>query len=663
MTEEKPMNRQAIHERWDREIESAMKSLKKWHTQGDKIVKRFLDERGRTSSTSRLNLFSANVQTLRAMLYGNAPEVQVDRRFADADDDTARVASEMLERLLNTDIEADDGTDRDALFEALSDRLLPGAGVARVRYEADFEEVDMTEQLLAQGMMVEEQVIEERKTWEDCVVDYVYWKDFLWSPARVWSEVRWVAFKVYLTKEQVEERFGEEFVKVVTFQGAKRGDETNPLEVADPSKRAEVWEVWCKDDRMVYWWNKGAGLILDAKEDPLELDGFFPCPKPLFANLTTSNVLPRPDFILAQDQYMEIDNLTTRINMLQKAVKAVGVYDQSAEGVKRMLSEGVENDLIPVDNWAAFAEKGGIQGTVVWMPLGDVVGAMDKLREYRKELIELLYQVTGMSDILRGAQTMGQMTATEAAMKARFGSVRVQEMQNEFVAFATTLQRMKAEIITRHFDDETIVQRSNVEHTPDAQFVMPALQLLRDRFMDYRISIDSQQVSMTDFAALKAERLEYIQGLATFLQTAAPMAQQVPGSMPFLLELLKVGMAGFRGARQMETIMDQAIEAAKQMAEQPQGEQQPDPGLQKEQLKLQQVQAKNQAKMQEIQAKAAADVQKVMTEAQARMQELQAEVQADGQREAQQAAYNVEEERQKAAIRAREKSVTSLFGQ
>jgi hypothetical protein len=256
---------------------------------------------------------------------------------------------------------------------------------------------------------------------------------------------------------------------------------------------------------------------------------------------------------------------------------------------------------------------------------------------------------------------MGQMTATEAAMKARFGSVRVQEMQNQITDFATCLQRLKAEIIVKHFDDATIVQRSNVERTPDAPYIPQALQLLRNNLMDYRISIDAQQVSMTDFAALKAERLEYIQGLATFLQTAAPMAQQVPGSMPFLLELLKVGMAGFRGSRQMETIMDQAIEAAKQMAEQPQGEQQPDPGVQKEQIKLQQAQVKSQAKMQEIQAKAQADMQKVMADAQARMQELSAEVQADTQREAAQTRYNVMEEQQKAQIRAGEKIAVAQF--
>ena len=75
------------------------------------------------------------------------------------------------------------------------------------------------------------------------------------------------------------------------------------------------------------------------------------------------------------------------------------------------------------------------------------------------ELMNLLFQVTGMSDIMRGQSTAGA-TATEQALKAKFASTRVQEFQNEFARFASDTQRIKAEIISKHFDPQTIAERS-----------------------------------------------------------------------------------------------------------------------------------------------------------------------------------------------------------
>jgi len=646
--------------KWQVEIKTSQKELEKWHKQGDKIVKRFLDNRTVRDKSSKLNLFTSNIQTLRAMLYGSAPKVDVRRRFADANDEPARVAAEMLERLLNTEIEDNGESYDEALFNGLNDRLLAGLGIARVRYEADFEQEEIEAQIGMNGEILAEAYVEDRKVSEDAVVDYVYWKDFLWSPARTWAEVRWVAFKAEMRKEDVEERFGEYYAHNLQYKSRKKFDDQGSAD--DPTQRADIWEIWCKDTNMVYWWSEGCERILDAKEDPLELDNFFPCPKPMFANLTTSSLEPTPDFVLAQDQYNEIDALTTRINMLQKAVKAVGVYDKSSEGVQRMMNEAYENQLIPVDNWALFAEKGGIAGQVAWMPLSDIVNAMDKLREYRKEVIELMYQVTGMSDVMRGAQTMGSTgTATEYLLKSRFGSIRVQEIQARFTDFAADLQRIKSEIICKHFDDQTIVQRSNMAMTTDANLIQPALQLLRDRTNEYRVEIESETMAMTDYAQLQSERSQYLDGLAKFLSTAAPMVTQVPQSLPFLLEMLKWGMAGFKGSSEIEQVMDQAIQKAQQAADQPQG-QQPSPEQMKAQMEMQKQQMKSQAKMAEIQAKTQADMQKTQASTQADIMKTQANLEADKQREMNQAYYNIQEEQAKAELKLKDDYIRRMAG-
>jgi hypothetical protein len=645
-------------EYWQVEISAAEKEVEKWHKQGEKVVKKFLDERNSRDNNYRLNLFTANVQTLRAMLYGNTPSVNVSRRYADANDDVARVSAEMLERLLNSDIEESGEGYEEALMNGLSDLLLPGLGVARVRYEAEFEESVTAAIIGEDGIILADEVREERKIFEEACIDYVYWKDFLWSPARTWADVRWVAFKAEMSKEEVAKRFGEDKANILQYHSSKNTDTVDASE--DPWQHAFIWEIWDKSCRKVVWWSKGCQQLLDCQEDPLELNGFFPCPKPMFANLTTSKLLPKPEYTMAQDQYIEIDVLTTRITMLQKAVKAVGVYDKSSDGVQRMMNEAYENQLIPVDNWALFAEKGGLQGTVVWMPLADIVNAMDKLRDYRNEVKQLLYEVTGMSDIMRGAQTMGQATATEQLLKSRFGSVRVQQIQNRFVEFATDLQRLRAEIICNHFDDKSIVLGSNMQYSHDVDLIPQALQLLRDEFASYRINIESEQMAQIDKMQLNSERMEYLDALTKFITTAMPAAQTMPGSLPFLLELMKWGLGSLSGANQIEGVIDRAIETAKKQAENPQ--QQPSPEELKAQMEMQKQQMKSQAKMQEIQAKTQADMQKAQASVQADMMKAQVNLEADKQREANQAFYNIKEEQAKAELKRKDDYIRRMAG-
>ncbi len=245
------------------------------------------------------------------------------------------------------------------------------------------------------------------------------------------------------------------------------------------------------------------------------------------------------------------------------------------------------------------------------MPLIDIVGALDKLRELRSESIELLYQVTGLADVLRGGGE-GQYEGTgQAALKAKFASIRVQAMQEEFATFASNLMAIKAEIICRHFSPRSIAIRANIEKTFDRDLAPQAIALLKDpNLARLRVVIRPESVAMTDFAQLKQERTEYITALATFMQSAAPLLEQDPQQRPFLMRLLQWGLAGFKGSSEIEGVIDKAIEAAEKANKEPQ---KPDPAIAAQQaaaqaaLQLEQERGKN--KLAEIQAKAAADYQ------------------------------------------------------
>jgi len=634
--------------RWEMEISASKKWLKKWHKQSDKVVERFLDNREKDVDdvSTKLNLFNANITTLQAMLYGRMPKVEVDRRFADQDDDIARVAGQILQRILNTDIESAGEDYSHVLRTALGDRLLVGLGTARLKYDFEERQTEVPPQLdpisgeeLAPGY-TDTKVEDE---WTDTV--YTHWKDLLWSPCRTFAEMRWRSYRSYLTRDELIARFGEELGQAIPLNSKGPAYEKNRDSVREKDiwDQAEVWEIWDKTNKKVFWFVEGFDRILDIKEDPLGLESFFPEPPAMMANITSSKYIPKADYVIAQDLYTQIDILETRISLLTSACKAVGVYDKNNDGIQRVFMEGVENQLIPVDNWAAFAEKGGLKGVVDWVPIEQVANVITLLTQKQNDMINQLYQVTGMADILRGAASTVGVSATEQAIKAKFASIRVQALQDEFARFASDLQRIKAEIIAKHYQPYCILEQSNILSTPDAAMAEQAVGLIKNPDVArWKIQVKPETLAMVDYAQLKQDRVEYINALATFLQSAAPLIEMSGQAVPFLMQLMKWGLAGFKGSNEIEGVVDQAIATFEKQMQQGGGEK-PDPeqikaqaeiqkaqmGIQKAQMDFQMDQQRFQFEMQQAQQEHQFKMIELQTKHQMEMEKLRAGVLAE----------------------------------
>lgn len=631
---------------WTAEFKAARDALSKWHEQGDKIDKVIRDERESIEAdSSRWNLYTSNREVKLSLLYGQPPKVSVDRRFADQNDDIGRLAGEVMSRVLNTDIERKSDGTRSAYRYALMDRLDAGWGLVRARYVVEFSEemtpavpakLDATGQELAPAVPAQ-----QKKTFEDVETDYVHWKDQLWQPCRFFHEMGWWAHKSQMTRAALVRRFGQKVGQAVPLKG-KNPASSDPEKKENQWDRADVWEIWDKDHEQVFWFVEDYG-VLEMKPDPYGLDGFWPFAAPMVAGLTNSKFVPRPDYVIAQDLYAEINSVSTRIKRLIGFVKVRGAYDKAVEELGRLL-DGSDGDLIPAANWAAFAQNGGINGSVQFFDVTPVVNAILELRDYRRELVDAVNQIEGTADIMRGEATQAGATAAEQKIKARFGSVRMQKMQDDFARMCSEHQDIRAKLMAKFFDKETIVARCNCEFSDDKELIPAALELIKSpKFSQYRIEVKPEAVSLTDFAALKAERMEILTGLGGFFSIASGVVQQMgPTSMPTMLKIGQWSIAGMRGASQLEGIFDKAVKEAEAAAEQAkQNPQQapPDPKVQAQQLKMQGDQMKMQA-----------DLQKEQMKHQNKLVELQAETAAKDQEEQSQARWNTVEASQKAVI-------------
>jgi hypothetical protein len=494
--------------------------FKKWDARVVKILKRYRDDmRGSSSNEqTKFNILWSNVQTLIPAVYGRMPKADVSRRFVD-NDPVARVAALMIERCLDYEVEHFSDF-RSSMRDCVADRFLGGRGQAWVRYEPHIAAQDeqITEDVPdpqdrtsndseAASKPDDEEEPAEKVEFECTPTDYVHWRDFGHSSARTWEEVTCVWRWVYMTEEALKKRFPKNWEDVPVDCGPDKLDR-NTREKRD-NDRAKVCELWDKETGCVYWFAKGMDDFIDERDDPLELEGFFPCPKPLYATTTTDSLVPVPDFALYQDQATELDILSDRIDGLVKALRVRGVYDASQPALQRLLTEGDNNTLIGVDKWQAFSEKGGLKGTIDIVPIETFANALLSCYNASTNIKAQIYEITGLSDILRG-QGAASETATAQQIKGQYASLRLKAMQEGVAQFASELLRIKAMVICNKYQDSTIVAYAAVRQLApeDQQLVPQALELLRgEPTRTFRIGVAADSMVQLDEQQMKQDRL------------------------------------------------------------------------------------------------------------------------------------------------------------
>jgi hypothetical protein len=660
MLPDEPENQDGIDlvTKWIEEINLSERELQPWWKAGDIIVRRYKNENrarggGRPSvgyERRRFAILWSNVSTLQPAIYAKQPVPMVDRRYRD-EDPVGKVASEVLERALGFSLDQYDFDGRVKL--CVLDYLLPGRGQVWVRYIPHMREVNAEQDYeLGEGVQddddtevgeVETPEAAEEVVYEEVQCDHVSWKDWLTNPAREWAEVRWVGRRVYMTKAELTERFGAAMAKNVPITTTSTGTDTASDAQKQSSQTGEVYEIWDKPSKMAYWVCKGyTGGVLDKREDPLGLTNFFPCPPPLNATTANDSTIPVADYVQYQDQADELDELTARIGKLQDALRMVGVYAGEANReLQLVFSPGNENKLIPIDTFDLWKEKGGVRGLIEWVPVDMVIQVLKGCYEARSQVLNDIYQITGLSDIIRGESNPNE-TATAQRMKGQWGSLRVRDRQRDLQRFCRDAIRLKAEIIAEHFSIDTLKAMTNVKLLTAAEKqqieqIMPLIQqaqqsgmpippglapdpamlelmaqptweevqaLLRDDALrSFRIDVETDSTVQPDENAAKMAFTEFTSAIVGLMSAAASIVPSAPYTAPLFAEVLKQGARTFNVSRSMEDVIDKVFEQAEAAPPvQPQG---PPPldesAMQVEQLKSQTAQMQAQIEQQRTQ--------------------------------------------------------------
>jgi hypothetical protein len=332
--------------------------------------------------------------------------------------------------------------------------------------------------------------------------------------------------------------------------------------------------------------------------------------------------------------------------------------------------------LVPISNWAAF---GGSKEIIIWLPIDMISETITILVSLRKQVIDDIYQIMGLSDIMRGASDPNETLGAQQ-LKSQYGSTRIRDKQSELVRLARDLVEIATEIITEKFDPVTMIEMSQTQlptqqmqkkmieqiqqqmqqamqmmQSPPLQPGQPpqpgqpqpqqqmqqvmqqgqaaikkvmekptieqVLTLLKNqRMKNFVLDIETDSTIVPNEQAEKQQRTEFVGVLSQLLPQLSQMVMMDPNTAAFCGEILKFAVAPFRAGRTLDGAVDELVDQMKAKGGQPKGD---SPAEAQNKTALQIETMKDQTAQQKLKAEGMLEVQKLKQQDDHKKLELQ----------------------------------------
>lgn len=539
---------------WLGEIAAAKRRERDFRKDGREIIEIYS---GEASEKTPFNILYSNTETLLPALFSQVPRPVVQRRFKDEDPlgkAAAMAAQRMLEYLCDTNVEGYE-TFEAAMTAATLDGLLPGRGVTAVSFDAEVE-----------GDAV---------LWQQVCTESTRWDGVHFGYAKKWSSVPWVAYEKYMDAKEAERMFGAEIAAKITYsddeaQDSEEGEENKGVgvggrdedEATSGRKTALVYQIWDRAGGKTIRYVSAHYLdgYLKEAEDPYKLTGFFNCPRPLQFLEKSSDLVPTALYKLYENQAAELNDLTTRIQKIVRALKVRGAYDGALGELVGDILKGDDNELVATDDGATLATQGGLEKAIWLMPLDRLIMVLRELIASREACKRVIYEITGVSDIVRG-QSVASETLGAQKIKEAWGTMRLKRLQKAVQRYARDTMRLMLELAAAKLPPRTWAAATGLpfvtaEQKGMAQQIAQAAQqvgqepdetvakalsapvwedvlklLQNDMQRSYRIDIETNSTLDVEATEDQQNVSEVLQAIAQFLHGVGPLVEN--GTMDF----------------------------------------------------------------------------------------------------------------------------------
>lgn len=549
---------QALKERWVKRISREIKAHEPWRKQAKKAEQAYRDEMdstgGEPAKKALFPIWWSTVQITHAAIYAKSPKPDVRKRYASggkSDDNIAQAIERALSFTIDTTSFDDNG------HMVVDDYLVAGCGVPKVEMETESEMRPVMDPTTQQPIIGEDgqPVMEKAIKRQTLRMRHFHWSMFGWEPGKSWESCDWVRFRHELTAEEIKERWG------VTLDMIGENEPVS-LGTAKPYKETiAVDEVWDRKKRQRLFITEDHEEPLDVEDDPLRLEGFYPCPKPIFTNLATDKLVPKPDYMFVEEQCASINRLSERIKMLTRQIKDVGFYDAALTELAT-LSTSPDGTRVPIKGLMERLQsstKADFEQVMAVQDNSTRVVVLRELMLQRDSEKAIVFETLGISDIIRGA-TEASETAEAQKLKSQWGNVRIGPKMRAIAGLFRDVFRLFAEIIAEHFDPAQINRMAGMQLTPEE------LTTLKDDLSrGYAIDVETDSTIAADDAAERQQRLEMVKAMTDYLNVYLPLVQQGVLPADMAKQTLLFVLASFKYGRQLEDAIQQMPDSAAQL--------------------------------------------------------------------------------------------------
>jgi hypothetical protein len=548
--------------KWMDRIRLAEKREDTWLKDAAKAEAMYLAEAKDGAEKQYFNILHSNVETIVPATYNSTPVPDIRRRFGDKDE-TARQVANILERAITVQI--DDGA-LDKEMEGVSQSsFLAGRGVIRVRLHTEdagqedviADAVEDTAEAEDDGQeedMGQESPAPEQSTGATQRLQYeaVSWRDFRMGPAKRWKDVPWVAFRHTIAAETIEEWEKDDAVKAQV--------PVKPTDIDAPEDGdVEVWEVWSKADRRVMFLKATDGLVYKAIPDPLNLSGFFPCVSPVQPIEVVGRMMPVTPHKTYEELATELESVTKRIHKIVQGIKVRGgaAAGETLQEIAKIAGLG-DNEIGEIRGVEALSQQGGLDKAIVWWPIEKAVAALTALAQHRETIKAQIYEVTGISDIVRGASNANE-TARAQEIKTQWGSLRIRKMQSLLQNCVRELFVLSTELISTKFTPDNLQKMTGIQVTPEM------MALLNDKVTQfYRINVETDSTISADLTKSRQEMAGFLTGTSQYMAAVGPLV--LSGAVPkeLAMEVFGAFARTFKLGKSVEDVLATISEQAAQ---------------------------------------------------------------------------------------------------
>ncbi len=597
---------------WLKKISDAENAHKEWLQDAKDCWKRYTGE-----TKQNFNIFKSNTDILLGALFNEMPKPDIRERFAERNSSDEFKSNLYLNVATVADrcvqYNNDNSESKKELTKVFRDAFVTGRGIGKVDY--DYTELQDS---------VEDQIVPIKHIAYTAYIEEVCDKE---------EDITWKGEIIPMTKKECADEFG--------IKQKDLGTSLQTEDVKNTKQFVKVYEIWDKPTKTRIYISPDykENKILRTDKDPLELKKFFPYEKEKTIE-NGKNTLPTPEYNIYKQLNEELQNSVGRRGTLTKnQVVYRPMFDNAAgEDLKKSFNNS-EGTAIPING----DPKIKILDKVAAVPTEEAQQIVAFLGERSQELVMQIWQVTGVSDIMRG-ETDAKETATAQKIKGVFGSLRIKPRQESVQEMIKSIFRKQAEIVCEKYTiDEMqkiscvdlptteehlkIRQKQIISNSPEYQQMVqvgtaqpiqitqeeleklnqPTLdqvaKVLRDdKMRGYSIDIETTATIFDDIATQREQIQAFTLTLFNMIDKSSQYIAQTPSIIDLMEQMTMLNVSQFKVSRGYIDSIKGVFKRVKAEVKEPK-EQAPDPAM----LKLQQDQANkqqdNQLKMAEMQLK------------------------------------------------------------